>query len=84
MQTALKNDSVGNILAGKRVVLASASARRKEILQDCLGWTDFEVIPSTFEETLGHDDYIGRELEYPVETAAQKASRDVAFLHACD
>lgn len=74
MQTQLKTDAVGIKLRGKRVVLASASARRKEILEDCLGWTGFEVIPSTFEETLSHADYVGRELEYPVETAAQKVN----------
>lgn len=74
MQTALKSDIVGNKLRGKRVVLASASARRKEILEDCLGWTGFEVLPSTFEETLSHQDYVGRELEYPVDTAAQKVT----------
>lgn len=72
MNTALKNDVVGNKLRGKRVVLASASARRKEILEDCLGWTGFEVIPSSFDETLSHHDYAGREIEYPVDTAAQK------------
>lgn len=74
MQTQLKTDAVGNKLRGKRVVLASASARRKEILEECLGWTGFEVIPSTFEETLSHADYVGRELAYPVETAAQKVN----------
>lgn len=80
MQTALKTDAVGNKLRGKRVVLASASARRKEILQDCLGWTGFEVIPSTFEETLSHEDYAGRELEYPVATAAEKVICGLAGL----
>lgn len=71
MQTA-QRDPISNLLKGKRVVLASASARRQEILQDCFGWTGFEIIPSTFEETLSHSDYEGREVEYPVDTAAQK------------
>lgn len=74
MQTALQNDAVSNILSGKRVVLASASARRKEILEECLGWTGFEVIPSTFEETLNHAEYEGREAEYPADTSLYKVS----------
>lgn len=73
LQTA-QNDPVSNILKGKRVVLASASARRKEILEDCLGWTNFEMVPSTFDETLAHSEYEGREVEYPVDTAAQKVT----------
>ena len=72
MQTALQNNAVSKHLKGKRIVLASASPRRKEILEECLGWTGFEVIPSTFEETLSHADYVGREEEYPVDTAAEK------------
>ena len=72
MQAALPADSVGNVLTGKRVILASASARRREIFEECLGWSGFEVVPSTFEETLDHKDYEGREIEYPVDTAAQK------------
>lgn len=72
MQTVLKDDPVGRVLRGKRVILASASPRRKEILQDCLGWTGFEVVPSTFEETLSHADYTGNEIAYPVDTAAHK------------
>lgn len=72
MQTALRGTAVSNILDGKRVILASASARRKEILEDCLGWTEFEIIPSTFEETLDHAEYEGREIEYPVETSMHK------------
>lgn len=75
MQAALPEDPVGRLLSGKRVVLASASARRKEILEECLGWTGFEVLPSTFEETLSHFEYEGREIEYPVETAAHKVRK---------
>ena len=72
MQPALQNNAVSKHLKGKRIVLASASPRRKEILEECLGWTGFEVIPSTFDETLPHADYVGREEEYPVDTAAEK------------
>lgn len=71
MQVARK-DPISNLLKGKRVVLASQSARRQEILTDCLGWSNFEIIPSTFEETLPHSDYEGREDQYPVDTAAHK------------
>ena len=76
MQTVLPSDTVGNVLDGKRVILASASPRRREILEDCLGWKGFEVVPSTFEEDLDKTEYEGRELEYPVDTAAQKVSID--------
>ncbi|KAI0294869.1 Maf/Ham1 [Multifurca ochricompacta] len=59
-----------NKLAGKRVVLASKSPRRKEILQ-IFGLAP-EVIPSNFPEdlsALSFDDIH----EYPVATATQKA-----------
>lgn len=82
MQTALQNNAVSKHLKGKRIVLASASPRRKEILEECLGWTGFEVIPSTFDETLPHADYVGREEEYPVDTAAEKVrALSCPFLH---
>lgn len=81
MQAALPSDPVGNVLSGKRVILASASERRREILEECLGWKGFEVLPSTFEETLDHAEYEGRELEYPVDTAAQKVCDYAGILH---
>lgn len=82
MQTALINDTVNRKLQGKRVILASASPRRKEILEECLGWSDFEIIPSTFEENLDHDDFLDRAWEYPVETAAAKVCRALPDIHA--
>ncbi|WFD29749.1 hypothetical protein MSPP1_000760 [Malassezia sp. CBS 17886] len=59
-------------LKGKRVVLASASPRRVEILASA----DIhpEVVPSTFNEDLTKDDFVGEMVyEYPVETASRKA-----------
>ncbi|KAF7972236.1 hypothetical protein HWV62_18646 [Athelia sp. TMB] len=57
-------------LAGKRVVLASASPRRKEILQ-IFGLAP-EIIPSTFAEDLVASSFEDIH-EYPVATATQKA-----------
>ncbi|KAH9847823.1 Maf/Ham1 [Lenzites betulinus] len=57
-------------LVGKRVILASNSPRRREILQT-LGLSP-EVIPSTFEETLPFGGFQDIH-EYPVATASQKA-----------
>lgn len=76
-----------NKLAGKRVVLASASPRRKEILQTMvrlrISWNPSsyiaypkglapEVIPSTFGEDLSPGDFEDIH-EYPVATATHKA-----------
>ncbi|KAI9451361.1 Maf/Ham1 [Lactarius psammicola] len=59
-----------NKLAGKRVVLASNSPRRKEILQ-IFGLAP-EVVPSTFVEDLGPSNFENIH-EYPVATATHKA-----------
>ncbi|KAK0536219.1 hypothetical protein OC842_002048 [Tilletia horrida] len=61
-----------NKLASKRVVLASASPRRKEILAS-IGLHP-EIIPSTFEENLPKSEYVGEAaFEYPVATSSHKA-----------
>jgi len=57
-------------LVGKRVVLASNSPRRKDILQT-VGLAP-EIVPSTFEETLAIDSFEDVH-EYPVATATHKA-----------
>ncbi|MFT7807862.1 N-acetylserotonin O-methyltransferase-like protein isoform X1 [Arapaima gigas] len=57
-------------LAGKLVVLASASPRRREILTNV--GLQFEVVPSWFKETLDKS-LFGSPHEYAVETARQKA-----------
>ncbi|KAI9434283.1 Maf/Ham1 [Lactarius indigo] len=59
-----------NKLAGKRVVLASNSPRRKEILQ-IFGLSP-EVVPSTFAEDLSPLSFENIH-EYPVATATHKA-----------
>lgn len=56
-------------LADKKVLLASASPRRKELLQQ-LG-LQFEVLVSNFEENLPHDQFTAA--EYSRETATHKA-----------
>eukprot|EP00882_Tetradesmus_deserticola_P027460 GHRQ01030406.1.p1 GENE.GHRQ01030406.1~~GHRQ01030406.1.p1 ORF type:complete len:111 (+),score=28.75 GHRQ01030406.1:145-477(+) len=57
-------------LNAKRIVLASGSPRRKELLRN-LG-LKFEVVVSSFEETLPHH-YFENAADYAVETARQKA-----------
>ncbi|KZP00484.1 Maf-like protein [Calocera viscosa TUFC12733] len=57
-------------LAGKRVVLASNSPRRREILR--VVGLEPEVVPSTFAEDLGHAGFESP-YEYPVATATHKA-----------
>ena len=58
-----------NILRGKRVILASASPRRKALLAQ-IGLTNVEVIPSKFEENLPKS---LSPFEYVLATATQKA-----------
>ncbi|THH31225.1 hypothetical protein EUX98_g2990 [Antrodiella citrinella] len=57
-------------LVGKRVVLASNSSRRQEILKT-FGLTP-EIVPSTFEEDLPYSSFDNAH-EYPVSTATHKA-----------
>ncbi|EIN03926.1 Maf/Ham1 [Punctularia strigosozonata HHB-11173 SS5] len=57
-------------LAGKRVVLASNSPRRREILRTF--GLEPEIVPSTFEENLPVGSFEDIH-EYPVATATQKA-----------
>ncbi|TMS06371.1 N-acetylserotonin O-methyltransferase-like protein [Larimichthys crocea] len=68
-------------LAGKLVVLASASPRRLEILRNA--GLRFEVVPSWFKETLDKSLFKAPH-EYAVETAKQKAlevARRMPFKH---
>ncbi|KAG0651722.1 Maf [Hyphodiscus hymeniophilus] len=58
-----------NLLRGKRVILASASPRRKQILS-MLG-LNFEILPSTKPENLSKEN-LGP-FEYVLQTALQKA-----------
>ncbi|KAF5341682.1 hypothetical protein D9611_001197 [Ephemerocybe angulata] len=69
LSTALKTPVLEK-LKGKRIVLASASPRRKEILR--LIGIDPEIVPSTFEEDLSPSSFADIH-EYPVATATQKA-----------
>lgn len=69
--SALKSPAF-EALRGKRVVLASSSPRRKEILQSV--GIHPEVVPSTFEEDLPKSEFVGdAAFEYPVETGSRKA-----------
>eukprot|EP01104_Vermistella_antarctica_P011388 TRINITY_DN3172_c0_g1_i1.p1 TRINITY_DN3172_c0_g1~~TRINITY_DN3172_c0_g1_i1.p1 ORF type:complete len:232 (+),score=43.65 TRINITY_DN3172_c0_g1_i1:336-1031(+) len=57
-------------LRTKRIVLASGSPRRKELLEQ-LGLS-FDVVPSTFAENLDKSLFQDTPWEYPVETAYRK------------
>ncbi|KAM8975345.1 putative bifunctional dTTP/UTP pyrophosphatase/methyltransferase protein isoform 2-T2 [Pelodytes ibericus] len=65
-------------LAGKRVVLASASPRRQDILSNV--GLRFEVVPSWFKETLDKSEFSAPQ-EYAVETAKQKALEVARRMH---
>ncbi|KAG2115005.1 Maf Ham1 [Suillus clintonianus] len=69
LPTALKTPAIQK-LVNKRIILASGSPRRKEILQT-LGLAP-EVVPSTFAENLPLSSFEDIH-EYPVSTAIQKA-----------
>lgn len=44
-----------------------------------------EIVPSTFEENLPKEEFVGATLyEYPVETSARKVSRVLSFLFSAD
>ncbi|KAM6098232.1 putative bifunctional dTTP/UTP pyrophosphatase/methyltransferase protein isoform 1-T1 [Theristicus caerulescens] len=65
-------------LVSKRVVLASASPRRQEILTNA--GLRFEVVPSWFKETLEKSSFAAP-YEYAVETAKQKALEVANRMH---
>ncbi|KAL8190201.1 UNVERIFIED_CONTAM: hypothetical protein K2H54_043451 [Gekko kuhli] len=65
-------------LVDKRVVLASASPRRQEILTNA--GLRFEVVPSWFRETLEKSSFAAP-YEYAVETAKQKALEVANRMH---
>jgi len=69
LKHALKSPGIEK-LKGKRVVLASNSPRRKEILKNF--GLEPEILPSTFDETLEHNSF-ENVYEYPVATASHKA-----------
>ncbi|KAG1736295.1 Maf Ham1 [Suillus lakei] len=69
LPTALKTPTIQK-LTNKRIILASASPRRKEILKT-LGLAP-EIVPSTFAENLPFSSFEDIH-EYPVSTANQKA-----------
>ncbi|EMC98697.1 hypothetical protein BAUCODRAFT_84414, partial [Baudoinia panamericana UAMH 10762] len=58
-----------NMIRGKRIILASASPRRRQLLAQ-IGLTDLEIIPSTLPED--RDKSLGP-FAYVLETAEQKA-----------
>uniref|UniRef100_A0A8D0L2S5 Acetylserotonin O-methyltransferase like n=1 Tax=Sphenodon punctatus TaxID=8508 RepID=A0A8D0L2S5_SPHPU len=73
----LLNPVIGK-LVNKRVVLASASPRRQEILTNV--GLRFEVVPSWFKETLEKSSF-SAPYEYAIETAKQKALEVAKRMH---
>ncbi|XP_054830663.1 probable bifunctional dTTP/UTP pyrophosphatase/methyltransferase protein isoform X2 [Eublepharis macularius] len=71
------NPVIGKLVS-KRVVLASASPRRQEILANA--GLRFEVVPSWFKETLEKSSFAAP-YEYAVETAKQKALEVANRMH---
>lgn len=59
-------------LQHRRVILASSSPRRRDILK--VAGLQPEIIPSTFEENLDKAEFAGRAGEYPLLTAQEKVS----------
>ncbi|XP_036321537.1 dTTP/UTP pyrophosphatase [Rhagoletis pomonella] len=73
--------AVKHLLAQKRIVLASSSPRRQELIKS-IG-VDIELCPSNFEENLDYRDF--KEFSQFVEaTAAGKAEEVYQRLHAAD
>ncbi len=64
-------DSIINQLSSGRVILASKSPRRKQILHEQLGFTKISVVPSLFKEDL--DKSTLTPFQYVVDTATHKA-----------
>lgn len=64
-------DSIIRQLANGRVILASKSPRRKQILEQQLGFKDVAVIPSLFKEDL--DKSSVTPFQYVIDTATHKA-----------
>ncbi|KAI9763615.1 MAG: hypothetical protein M1840_000409 [Geoglossum simile] len=60
-----------NMLKGKRVILASASPRRRQLLAQ-IGLTNIEIIPSTAPEDIPKESITP--FEYVLQTATQKAT----------
>ncbi|EWC43619.1 hypothetical protein DRE_01506 [Drechslerella stenobrocha 248] len=58
-----------NALRGRRVILASASPRRRQLLAQ-VGLTNVDVVPSDFAEDLDKSKYTA--IEYVLETAQEK------------
>ncbi|XP_075771910.1 putative bifunctional dTTP/UTP pyrophosphatase/methyltransferase protein isoform X1 [Pelodiscus sinensis] len=71
------NPVIGKLVS-KRVVLASASPRRQEILSNA--GLRFEVVPSWFKETLEKSSFAAP-YEYAIETAKQKALEVANRMH---
>lgn len=68
-----------NMIRGKRVILASASPRRRQLLAQ-IGLTDLEIIPSTAPENQSHS---LSPFEYVLATASAKA-QNVYTAHVDD
>lgn len=64
-------DSLHNQLSRGRIILASKSPRRKQILEEQLGFKNISVVPSLFKEDL--DKNTLSPFQYVLDTATEKA-----------
>lgn len=64
-------DSLHNQLSRGRIILASKSPRRKQILEEQLGFKNISVVPSLFKEDL--DKNTRSPFQYVLDTAIEKA-----------
>lgn len=64
-------DKLHNQLSHGRIILASQSPRRKQILQEQLGFKNVSVVPSLFKEDL--DKNTRSPFQYVIDTATEKA-----------
>ncbi|SMN18937.1 similar to Saccharomyces cerevisiae YOR111W Putative protein of unknown function [Maudiozyma saulgeensis] len=64
---------VDKICSEYKVVLASSSPRRYEIMHDNMGFNDLLIMKPTFEEDLDKSLYINNPIQYVVDTSYGKA-----------
>ncbi|VVT56153.1 uncharacterized protein SAPINGB_P004864 [Magnusiomyces paraingens] len=64
-------NNIHNQLSQGRIVLASGSPRRKQILEEQLGFKNISVVPSKFKEDLSKD--TRSPFQYVMDTATEKA-----------
>lgn len=70
--------SVEKICSQYKVILASSSPRRFEIMHDNMGFRDLEIIKPSFEEDLDKNLYKNDPIQYVIDTSKGKAESIVS------